>query len=75
VQAANRWLPDFYIAEQNRHFAIDTVQEGTAFVADAMGAWRETLCIQEDRTVGQDNMVEWQRLSLQLLTGRPRSWR
>jgi hypothetical protein len=35
-------------------------------VADAVGAWREILCIQEERTVGQDNTVKWDGLSLQL---------
>jgi hypothetical protein len=32
-------------------------------VLDAMGAWREILCIQEDRTVGNDNTVKWEGLS------------
>ncbi len=73
VQAANRWLRDCYIAEHNRHFAIEAEQEGSAFVADKMGAWREILCVQEDRTVGQDNTVKWQRLSLQLPPSRLRA--
>ena len=49
------------MAEHNEQFAIDAEQEGSAFVADTMGAWREILCIQEDRTVGNDNTVKWQR--------------
>jgi hypothetical protein len=73
VQAANRWLRDCYIAEHNRQFAIEAEQEGSAFVADTMGAWREILCVQEDRTVGQDNTVKWQRLSLQLAPSRLRA--
>jgi hypothetical protein len=52
VEAANVWLRDTYIADHNARFAIDAEQEGSAFVADATGAWREILCIQEDRTVG-----------------------
>ena len=59
VEAANRWLRDVYIAEHNKRFAIDAEQEGSAFVADATGAWREILCIQEERTVGNDNTVKW----------------
>jgi hypothetical protein len=41
-------------------------------VADGTGAWREILCVQEDRTVGQDNTVKWERLNLQLPPSRLR---
>ena len=54
------------MAAHNKQFAITAEQEDSAFVADAMGAWREILCVQEDRTVGNDNTVKWQRLTLQL---------
>jgi transposase len=72
VAAANVWLRDTYISEHNGRFAIDAEQEGSAFVTDATGAWREILCIQEDRTVGQDNTVKWEGLSLQLPPSRLR---
>jgi transposase len=72
VEAANRWLREVYIAEHNARFAIAAEQEGTAFVADAMAAWREILCIQEDRRVGNDNTVKWRKLSLQLPPSRLR---
>jgi transposase len=72
VEAANRWLAESYIAEHNKRFAINAEQDGSAFVVDAMGAWREILCIQEDRTVGNDNTVKWRRLSLQLPPSRLR---
>ena len=58
VEAANRWLGEVYIIEHNERFAIVAEQEGSAFVADAMGTWCEILCIQEDRTVGNDNTVK-----------------
>ena len=47
IEAANRWLSEAYMAAHNKQFAIDAEQEGSAFVADAMGAWREILCVQE----------------------------
>ena len=72
VEAANRWLREVYIADHNARFAIDAEQEGSAFVIDATGAWREILCIQEERTVGNDNTVKWQTLSLQLPPSRLR---
>jgi len=73
VETANVWLHESYLAEHNARFAVAAEQEGSAFVADAMGAWREILCIQEDRTVGNDNTVKWQRLSLQLPPSRLRA--
>ena len=72
VAAANRWFGETYIAEHNKMFAIAAGQEGSAFVADAMGAAREILCVQEDRTVGNDNTVKWRGLSLQLPPSRLR---
>jgi transposase len=73
VEAANRWLSESYIAEHNARFAIAAELEGSAFVADRLEAWREILCVQEDRTVGNDNTVKWQRLSLQLPPSRLRA--
>jgi transposase len=72
VEAANRWLSESYIAEYNQRFAVAPAQEGSAFVADAMEAWREILCIQEDRTVGNDNTVKWEGRRLQLPPSRLR---
>ncbi|HMC93352.1 MAG TPA: ISNCY family transposase [Polyangia bacterium] len=72
VEAANKWLRDGFIADYNGLFAINAEQEGSAFVVDRTGAWREILCVQEDRTVGQDNTVKWEGLSLQLPASRLR---
>jgi transposase len=72
VDGANRWLSETYIAEHNRMFAIEAEQAETAFVADPDGTWCETLCIQEDRAVGNDNTVKWEGLSLQLPPSRLR---
>jgi hypothetical protein len=44
VEAANVWLRDTFMAQYNARFAIDAEQEGSAFVADPLGAWREILC-------------------------------
>ena len=37
-----------------------------------MDAWRKVLCIQEYCTVGHDNTVKWENLSLQLPPSRLR---
>jgi transposase len=66
VEAANRWLAEAYIAEHNARFAVAPEQPGSAFVADRDGAWREILCVQDERRVGNDNTVKWRGLCLQL---------
>lgn len=73
VEAANHWLRETYIGEHNTMFAIKPEQEASAFVTDVTGAWREILCVQEERTVGNDNTVKWHRLQLQLPPSRLRA--
>jgi transposase len=72
LAAANRWLAETYIAQHNAAFAVTAEQEGSGFLADPAGLWREILCVQEERTVGNDNTVKWRRLSLQLPPSRLR---
>ena len=72
VAAANRWLKEHYLAQHNADFAIQPEQEGTAFVTDGAGAWREILCEVEERTVGNDNTIAWNRKRLQLPESRLR---
>src|SRR5216684_288308 len=66
VEAANAWLKAHYIAEHNAAFAIKAEQQGTAFVADRHEAWREVLCVIEERTVANDNTIAWNSRRLQL---------
>ena len=47
-------------------------EEGTAFVPDRLGAWREILCIMEERVVGNDNTIAWGGRRLQLPQSRLR---
>jgi transposase len=72
VDAANAWLKASYIAEHNAAFAIKAEQEGTAFIADAHQAWREALCVIEERTVANDNTIAWNGRRLQLPESRLR---
>ena len=55
VGEADRWPGDACVAERNRRPATAPEQGGSAFVADAMGAWRGIPCVREERTVGNDN--------------------
>ena len=66
VEAANLFLCDVYIPEYNARFAVAAVQEGTAFVAIPGVDLAEILCVQEERQVGNDNCVSFNRLKLQI---------
>jgi transposase len=72
MEAANLWLAETYIAQHNTDFAVEAGQEGSGFVPDSAGLSREILCVQEDRTVGNDNTVKWRNMSLQLPASRLR---
>lgn len=66
VAAANRWLAEVYIPAHNARFAVAPEQAGSAFIVDRAEAWREILCVQDERRVGNDNTIKWRRLCLQL---------
>jgi hypothetical protein len=72
VEAANRWLAETYIPQHNAAFAVAAEQDGSGFVRDRTAAWPDILCIQEERSVGNDNTVKWRRLCLQLPASRLR---
>ena len=64
--AANAWLRDIYIPAHNARFAIKAEQEGSAFVPLNGLDLKETLCIQEERIVGNDNCVSFLNRKLQI---------
>jgi transposase len=72
VAGANAWLRETYRAEHNRQFAIEPLEEGSAFVADAAEVWREVLCIVEERVVAKDNTVAWNGKRLPIPASRLR---
>ena len=66
MEAANRFLGEVYLPAHNARFAAPPEQPGSAFVPDRLAAYRDILCVHEDRTVGNDNTVRYQGLSLQI---------
>jgi transposase len=66
IAAANRFLAETFIPDYNARFAIVPEQPGSAFVPVTNQAWREILCVQEERIVGNDNTVRWRKLVLQI---------
>lgn len=66
VEAANSFLREAYLPAHNAQFTIKPEQEGTAFVAIPGVDLAEILCVQEERQVGNDNCVSFNRLKLQI---------
>jgi transposase len=66
IDAANAWLRAVYLPAHNARFAVPAEEPGTAFVPVAPAQWREVLCLQETRQVGNDNTVRWKGRSLQI---------
>jgi transposase len=66
VEAANRFISTVYIPAHNARFAVKAEQERSAFVAIPGVDLNEILCEQEDRQVGNDNTVAFNRLRLQI---------
>lgn len=66
IAAADIFLRDIFIPDYNARFAVEAEQEGSAFVTIQGVALGEILCVQEDRQVGNDNCVSFNRLKLQI---------
>ena len=66
METANRFLKDVYVPAHNARFAVPAGETGSAFVAIPGVDLAEILCIQEDRQVGNDNCVSFNRLKLQI---------
>jgi hypothetical protein len=66
MEQANRFLKDVYIPAHNARFAIQAREQGSAFVPIARADLAEILCIQEERHVGNDNCVSFNRIKLQI---------
>lgn len=54
------------MAQHNARFAAKAEQEGTAFTPVAASVLVEVLCHEEERQVGNDNTVVFQRVRLQV---------
>ncbi len=68
---ANRFLKELYLPGHNARFAVPPEAEGSAFVPFA-GALDDILCVQQERTVSNDNTVRYKRLVLAIPPDRHR---
>ena len=73
VEEANRYIKDKFLDYFNARFAVAPAESGSAFVRARFEQWREVLCVQEDRVVGNDNTVAYRNMHLQIpkCAGRP----
>src|ERR1700722_373265 len=72
VAAANRYLRERFVPDHNARFAVPAAEPGSAFLPYTGRPIEDVLCIQEDRVVGADNCVTWNRRSLQIPPQRHR---
>jgi hypothetical protein len=66
MDAANRYLEDVYRPTHNREFCVASTLPGTAYVPFISGSLPDILCEHHERTVGNDNCVSFEGMSLQL---------
>ena len=66
MASANRYLEQVYRPGHNREFGVPSTLAGTAFVPFLSGSLPDILCEQHERTVGNDNCVSFEGLSLQI---------
>lgn len=66
LHEANRFLQESYVPEHNARFRVSPEEEGTAFVSWVGTGLADILCVQEERTVCNDNTVRYKGLTLQI---------
>ena len=66
VEEANAFIRDVYLPAYNARFAVEPAGEGSAFTPIPGVDLDETLCVQEERHVGNDNCVSYRTLKLQI---------
>jgi transposase len=66
MATANRFLIDDFLPTFNAEFQVAAAEPGSAFVPVLDARLKDILCVQEERTVGNDNCVRYQGLILQL---------
>ena len=72
MAAANRFLAETFIPEHNRRFREAPAEKASAFVTWVGRNLDDLLCVQEERTVGNDNTVRYERRILQIPPDRHR---
>lgn len=66
MEQANRYLREIYIPGHNERFSVKPKEDKSAYIPCIRGTIEEILCIQEERTVQNDNTVRYGGLILQI---------
>jgi hypothetical protein len=72
IAGANRYIQEIYLPAFNAEFVVPAREEGSAFVPWLSNNLDDILCEQHERTVGSDNCVRFEKLSLQIPTDQYR---
>ena len=72
IAGANRYLKERFIPDYNARFTVPAAAPGSAFTPYVGRPIEDVLCVQEDRVVGADNCVSYNRRSLQIPAQRHR---
>jgi transposase len=73
MEAANRFLAETFLPAHNRRFQVAPEAAESAFVSWVGQNLADILCIQEERTVGRDNTVHYERRVLQIPADKHRN--
>jgi transposase len=66
MDSANQYLEMVYRHGHNREFGVASTLQGSAYVPFISGSLPDILCEQHERTVGNDNCVAFEGLTLQI---------
>jgi hypothetical protein len=66
IEEANAYLRDIYIPRHNERFSVAAKESKSAFIPCIKEGLKEILCIQEERSVQNDNTVRYGGLILQI---------
>ena len=66
VASANAWITADFLPRHNGRFMVEASLPDSAFSTVEASRLRETLCIEDERTVGRDNTIAWEGLRLQI---------
>lgn len=66
MESANKYLREVYLPAFNAEFCVPAREDKSVFTDCIVGNLDDILCEQYERTVGNDNCVSFERLSLQI---------
>ena len=66
MEEANRYIQERYLPEYNAEFTVKPLAEGSAFIPWKGESLDDILCEKHERTVNNDNCVQFEGLTLQI---------